>query len=1100
MVRQAVWLLGWVVPLLAAPDTAAVVRVGPTVVQPAPRVPPIGVNGLGDIGAVSYAANNLIANSGNEPFRLRKLFRVAAAGPNWFEVDRGGTTQWDLWNSGLFSGAQVRVYRLADAAGADVPLQGDYLDLSNAAQAKLIRSDTVLPAGAPGCPQGGWLAQSWVTPHGISELRGTLRHTDVWSQENGRPVWYTVVALDANGNASAPCAEVSATPAANADAGPRIFVERNDHFNGLAPFQAGQAYGPWGGGWQPRVSGGTAPFRWTLSAGGQPWNPPAGVRFEPASGRLSGTPQTSPASGTVRLTVTDAAGRSDFRDLLLNPPAPPQDAQDKTAPQPPAGLQAVANNGSVTLTWQPSPSADVVGYRVQRSEVPGAQQQQRVILQGPGPELRVHDYVFLDRACRDFDMRWVNPRVRTIANNGQPGWWWQRRGAPVQFALVAHPQPLPTELRLPGETCLRATIGDGEAAIYQVPFTGVKGQDDHWYGQLEPGCSYRFEGWLRQDGLGRGGQVAFSFGHPAYQALRQAFTVSGAWARYTCDFTAPAERPQGGAVFGPTLTVQGPGTLWLDNLRLFRADTVAEREQRLVPNATIVQSLLACQPTSGPKGHLRLFGPLFNQSSLQALLSGHGETQVNISWYTGFEATSDLSLPVALETAFRTGDRPATRMKPWLTLQVYFTEAEWPGLLEYLAAPWDPARDTPAGKPYAWLRVQQRGHPRPWLDDFAEVVLEYGNETWHNGAAGYGFEGFGRFSHVWQGGREYGCFAQRFLGQALTGSPDWPASKGKLKLSLGGGYEAQWDAGDGRNWYAELAHTVCEPAAHLGYATYVGPKWETGDKSPATFDDHGVQETLVAYLTGCQPAFAKKAQARETLAARGVQYELTAYEGGPSGFYVPGQAGPELVAVAERYGKSQAMAVAALDTFLSAGAYGWVAQNYFVFGQGREWHSHTTMANGFRPSPGWLAMTLRNREARGDLVTATVESGPSYRRGDRELPLVGAYAFRDGDRWAVFLLSRKLDGQHDGTDFGDGFTPLTVHLPFRAARSVVLHQLAANPRANNLQREDVTLRSQAVPPSALGADGSLRLGPASGAPAGGLPPGAIYLYVFEGAR
>ena len=37
---------------------------------------------------------------------------------------------------------------------------------------------------------------------------------------------------------------------------------------------------------------------------------------------------------------------------------------------------------------------------------------------------------------------------------------------------------------------------------------------------------------------------------------------------------------------------------------------------------------------------------------------------------------------------------------------------------------------------------------------------------------------------------------------------------------------------------------------------------------------------------------------------------------------------------------------------------------------------------------------------------------PQLTRGGKTYPLIGAYAMRDESRWSVFVLSRKLDGNH----------------------------------------------------------------------------------------
>ena len=75
----------------------------------------------------------------------------------------------------------------------------------------------------------------------------------------------------------------------------------------LAPALAGEVYAAW-----LDASGGTPPLRWTLAAGALP----AGLAFNPA-GAISGTP-VSAGDADLTVTVTDALGRQDWRDLTLS--------------------------------------------------------------------------------------------------------------------------------------------------------------------------------------------------------------------------------------------------------------------------------------------------------------------------------------------------------------------------------------------------------------------------------------------------------------------------------------------------------------------------------------------------------------------------------------------------------------------------------------------------------------------------------------------------------------------------------------------------------------------------------------------------------------
>jgi hypothetical protein len=298
---------------------------------------------------------------------------------------------------------------------------------------------------------------------------------------------------------------------------------------------------------------------------------------------------------------------------------------------------------------------------------------------------------------------------------------------------------------------------------------------------------------------------------------------------------------------------------------------------------------------------------------------------------------------------------------------------------------------------------------------------------------------------------------------------------------------------------------ACPAGQALGHANYVGPKWETGDRALATRDDRGYQATLLAFLAGPEENQILQGRARDLIAQRGHPYEILAYEGGPSGYPIPsmGRGTQAEADVAEFYGKSKAMAVAAVDAWMRSYRYGWTDQCYLSYATGRMWSSHTPFWMGFRPHASWLALCLRNRWARGDLMevrepglpgaampqgagavasgaTTEVAAGAAITWNGRRHPLLGAYAMREGDRWSVFVVSRALDAT----------VPARLRLPFTRARTITCHSLSGGPRDDNIADERVQSASATIDATAL-RDGILEL------PA--VAPGTLALYVFEGA-
>jgi hypothetical protein len=469
------------------------------------------------------------------------------------------------------------------------------------------------------------------------------------------------------------------------------------------------------------------------------------------------------------------------------------------------------------------------------------------------------------------------------------------------------------------------------------------------------------------------------------------------------------------------------------------------------------------------------------------MFTDYSDTAWNVAWNMGPDKASSMTIAQSLAWAYRTGDSPETRAVPYLTCIEEYTEDEWKALVEYLGVPYDPEHDTAASRPYAYLRTQYRdGNGTPWTDEFREIVVEYGNETWHNGAGGYGWEGWGPPGYVHHGGEEYGLFARYMFDENVMQMPEWAAYDlgDKIRFALGGNYEADPDF---ETAYAEEAVRQGPTVAYVGHANYVGPKWETADASPAAFTDAGIQETLISRVTGIGNVLRDAARTRDQLRAQGIRYDLIAYEGGPSGYWQ----NKDNPIIDELYGKSAAMGLAALDAWLYSSSLGFRYQCYLGMASGKWWSSHTMPeAGGFRPHAGWLALQLRNRYAPGDrMLEVQVEGSPEIRRGRETIPALAVYAIQAPESLAVFLLNRSLT---------QGI-PVILRLPERPTGTCTLHRLTGpdgepvDPRAHNLDTLRVRITSLELP---VPDSRELAVDADSGATPAGLPPGAVYLYVF----
>lgn len=668
--------------------------------------------------------------------------------------------------------------------------------------------------------------------------------------------------------------------------------------------------------------------------------------------------------------------------------------------------------------------------------------------------------------------------------------------------LVTHPGTLPPAFTEPGETCLEVEVPDPRSVrLGQYLFHGYDDGEGQWYTQLLPGAAYRATVWLRQEGL-PDGHVRF-IGVGPYSGLTQdaPWQVTGDWQQFTYEFTGPdypsPDQYHGG--FG--IQIDGPGKVWIDNFVVYRNDA-AHDFRPFTPHRTAFDELMAALPEAGLKPATRFYDTTYpGFSPVQRILSNYPSSHLNFI-YNVQPAGQAVTIPQVLEWSLATGDSPLERTPPYITLSEEYVEEDWLAVVEFLGVPYDPDSDTPATKPWAYLRYQQRGHGRPWTDEFREIVIEFGNETWHAGVFA-GWDGFGRPGWVHHGGLEYGLFARYYFTEQVAAHPWWSqyGLDAKIRFSLNANYDA-----DPERSYGEIAAQAAPDATdYLGHANYVGPKWETGDTPFESFDDHGVQETLVGAYLGMFPLISEVAATRDALDDAGLaDYRPVAYEGGPSGYYLPGSGDDEQVAISQLYGKSLGMGVSALDAWLYSSANGYGHQFMYAFHSGANWSSHTMpRAGGFRRHTGWLAFMLRNRYAPGrEMLEVRTDSVPTYQREGEDVPLMSAYAMRGPDALSIFVLSRKLDGVHDGADFGDGSTPVRISLEPTACATLTRHALTtpagtpADPRASNLEAENIVISSLPIAPDAL-ADGELTIDPTTGGVAGGMPPGTVYLYTCQ---
>lgn len=732
----------------------------------------------------------------------------------------------------------------------------------------------------------------------------------------------------------------------------------------------------------------------------------------------------------------------------------------------------VNEQGTLTVEWEaPERAWPLAGYVVYFAhEDPETFESLQIETEGAGEPVRAGDLVVLRHAFYKPERSDILSDRLWNATEGsrlllpRPLGFWPGEDSGRDWSLEPHAK----NQDWGGRTYLQLDLAEGKAAALSV--YNHAGTDQDWYPVLRPDVPYRVSMWLRAN---RPGQGVFRFsGRFAKDIPPITLEYGPEWRHVTAEFTVPRLLREMNPVGQMRVEFEGPAQIHVDDLRVHRADTAyldyTEEEYARLAEA--------------------------NLSSLRT----HGLIKTKRRTYDLADLVSDdgvkgrvPGLPNTLSMMQRAG------VVPWLQIEPHFTREEWLGLIEYLAAPFDPETDDPQALPWAALRVQQ-GRSHPWVQDFDSLYFELGNETWNRLFAPWTFPrmrdaGTGQ---VLSPGRTYGHY-QTYVADILRSSPWWKVAglEDKVQFVIGG-----WN---GFDYGSEAARAAPTASDLLSIANYNGG-WDQDegppDRTPQSYFNvlNQVSQSTIPVAEGLSQDAADIAEEQDR------QLMFGTYEAGP-GYALNGLNGarvtPEQARAQEEVMKSQAGGVATLDSFLAERRAGFTHQNFFTFGEGTYWKSHAHWHEGGTPYLPWHLLSLMTRFGQGDMLDVHTQSvpvealEPMRRRIHVDAaPQIAVYAIKSERRLTVFAISRRVPGYPDPED--TGCTPLRITLPIRTAIRITLHKtlgLFADHGADG-----TLLRIATVPlPTDRIAQGWLDVGRTKDGSRCGLPAASAYIYSFD---
>lgn len=750
---------------------------------------------------------------------------------------------------------------------------------------------------------------------------------------------------------------------------------------------------------------------------------------------------------------------------------------------PPGNLQArVEGTGGLHLSWDSVTDSSIAGYALHHSDTPPEQHRGFSLgLEGRAKDqkqfIRAGDLVIVSKKfygasrigmhsnrvfAAESENRVFMPDLVHFFPDEDKGKTWK---------LLPHQADTPVDA--PGETYLQLQLAPG--ASESIGAYTHAGTQQGWYPVLKA-VPYQMEVWMRRVGPGtvRFKVTGFYDRKTSYIEPVE-FHPTGQWQKFTARFTPPAvqQHPEPGRM---ALEFSGPGVFDIDNFRVFRADTDF------------------LDYSTEEYGRLR-------QSGMAALRT-HALIKTGRRTYDLAQLTNSAGV-ISAGTRLNTLPQTLSMLKraevrPWLQIEPHLSDAEWLGLVEYLAAPYDPSRDTRALRPWAHKRFSQ-GQEKPWTDVFSTIDVELGNETWNRLFRPWVFTSMtdAATGKVYGSGEVYGLYQEHVIRQ-MQASPYWAAAglDKKVRWLIGG-----WAVSN----YGEEALKMSPSSAGALIGAYNGG-WDEG-KGPPGRTPSSFSEVLAHTGKVAIPMAQRHVLGLEAISTRRAANPLSGtYEAGP-GYALDGlnksKVTPLQAQEQERVMKSLAAGSATLDAFLARLGLGMTLQNFFTFGEGPYWKSHASWHRGGHAYPAWELLTFYNRVLAGsDMVAvqdpSTASNDATNKWGLRSKSLltsdIAAYAFQRADQLAVVLISRKIPNFPEPGD--TGFRPVNLTLPFRSAETLEIIEMQGQYDSHNVERPNVQLVKKTLSAKHLGSVVDISKLP--GVDKQGLAPASTMLLVFKG--